>query len=90
MGLFGRFSTPKAYTGVVIAKRDHTSTDSEGYDERTWTVTVKIDSNDGLPRERTLNVPRDLYDKVEVGNDVIKSPDNKHPVIQLGTHRASS
>ncbi len=89
MGFFSAFRTPKAYTGVVVKKAPHTSTDSDGDRETSYDVTIKIDSEDGVARERTVNVTPEIYNKVEIGNEVIKSA-NRYPVIQLGTHRKTS
>ncbi len=84
MGFFSKFSTPKVYTGVVIKKDTHTFTDSEDDKVTRFKVTFKFDTGDGVERERTENVSQAIYDKVEIGNKVTKTAEDKQPVIHLG------
>ncbi len=85
MGFFDAFKTPRDYTGVVIKKEPHTITDEEGDSVTRFVVTFKIESGDSAGHERSENVPRDIYDKVEVGNRVTKTVNDKQPIIHLGS-----
>jgi hypothetical protein len=82
MGLFAAFRGNKSWTGTITDKNISTSGDSEGEQTTRHWVVVSLDGD--VPRQRTIRVPPDLYEKAAVGNKVIKEP-KKPPSIQLGT-----
>ena len=90
-GEFEQLACAESATGLALSsKRRFTSVDSEGDKTTSYTATVKLDSDDGVTRERMINLTPELYRKVEAGNEVVKTADNKHPLFQLGTSRTTS
>ena len=81
MGIFDAFKGNKSWTGVVVDKKIRKITDNEGDEVARYGVIVEVDGD--TPRQRTIDVNRDVFDKVEVGNRVVKEP-NKIPKIHLG------
>lgn len=81
MGFFSYSKTPKSWTGVITDKKIRKITDAEGDEVSRYTVVIDIESDS--PRQISLDINRNLYDKAAVGNKVVKTEDSGKPVIQV-------
>ena len=84
MGLFSSFKskTPKTWTGKIVEKKIRKINDLDGDEVSRFTVVIDLDGD--TPKQVSLDINHELYDKSAVGNKVVKNENGK-PAIQVGS-----